>query len=237
MSCSASISRAVFASSAVCLALLGCAGSLDHPERFANLGQGPDAGPVNPPSDGGCDPVVDIFPLSCSTSSCHSAQSQQGNLDLDSLGLPNRLVGQTYERKRSNVSKTRPDASNAPSTAATKRSVSLGAEASSARESGRSRSRSRSPIPNASGSVVSTSAHVSGVATVARGRARSEYGAITVAMGLFLSQSTKTRSPRAATRNTVVSSSPCLAARSAANFCTVTASVSVEADGQIADTT
>src|SRR2546426_8115686 len=98
MSCSASISRAVFASSAVCLALLGCAGSLDHPERFANLGQGPDAGPVNPPSDGGCDPVVDILPLSCSTSSCHSAQSQQGNLDLESPGLPNRLVGKTAHR-------------------------------------------------------------------------------------------------------------------------------------------
>src|SRR2546428_13784966 len=95
MSCSASFSRAVFVSSAVCLALLGCAGSLDHPERFANLGQGPDAGPVNPPSDGGCDPVVDIFPLSCSSSSCHSAQSQQGNLDLESPGLPNRLVGKT----------------------------------------------------------------------------------------------------------------------------------------------
>jgi hypothetical protein len=93
MSCSPSISRAVFASSAVCLALLGCAGSLDHPERFANLGQGPDAGPVNPPPDGGCDPLVSIFPVSCSTSSCHSAQSQQGTLDLESAGLPNRLVG------------------------------------------------------------------------------------------------------------------------------------------------
>src|SRR2546427_11331850 len=77
------------------LELLGCAGALDRPERFAHLGQGPGAGPVNPPSDGGCDPVVDIFPLSCSTSSCHSAQSQQGNLDLESPGLPNRLVGKT----------------------------------------------------------------------------------------------------------------------------------------------
>src|ERR1700730_18338061 len=93
MSCLPSISRAVFPSSAVCLALLGCAGSLDHPERFANLGQAPDAGPVNPPPDGGCDPVVSIFPVSCSPSSCHSAQSQQGNLDLESPGLPNRLVG------------------------------------------------------------------------------------------------------------------------------------------------
>ncbi len=93
MSCSPSTWRAAFVFSAVCLALLGCAGSLDHPERFANLGQGPDAGPVNPPPDGGCDPVGSIFPVSCSTSSCHSAQSQQANLDLESPGLPNRLVG------------------------------------------------------------------------------------------------------------------------------------------------
>jgi len=93
MSCSPSTWRAAFVSSAVCLALLGCAGSLDHPERFANLGQGPDAGPVNPPPDGGCDPVGSIFPVSCSTSSCHSAQSQQANLDLESPGLPSRLVG------------------------------------------------------------------------------------------------------------------------------------------------
>ena len=83
--------RAAIACSAICIALPGCAGSLDHPERFANLGT-PDAGPVNPSSDGGCDPVTDIFPLSCSTSACHSAQSQQGNLDLESSGLPKRLV-------------------------------------------------------------------------------------------------------------------------------------------------
>ena len=90
MSSSPSIWRAPFACSAICLALLGCAGSLDHPERFTNLAT-PDAGTVNP-SDGGCDPVVDIFPLGCSTSACHSAQSQQGNLDLESPGLPTRLV-------------------------------------------------------------------------------------------------------------------------------------------------
>lgn len=91
MSTSPSIWRAAIACSAICLALSGCAGSLDHPERFANLAT-PDAGPGNPSSDGGCDPVVDIFPLGCSTSACHSAQSQQGNLDLESSGLPDRLV-------------------------------------------------------------------------------------------------------------------------------------------------
>lgn len=92
MRCSLSTSRAAFASSAICLALLGCAGSLDHPERFAYLGDGPDAGPVDSGSDGGCNPVTDIFPPSCTTSACHSAQSQQGNLDLESPGLPKRLV-------------------------------------------------------------------------------------------------------------------------------------------------
>ena len=92
MRCSPSTWRAATASSAICVALLGCAGSLDHPERFANLAS-PDAGQVDPSSDGGCDPVADLFPLNCSTSACHSAQSQQGNLDLESPGLPNRLVG------------------------------------------------------------------------------------------------------------------------------------------------
>ena len=91
MSSSPSIWRAAFASSAICLALLGCAGSLDHPERFVNL-PASDGGANNPSSDGGCDPLADIFPLSCSTSACHSAQSQQGNLDLESAGLPARLV-------------------------------------------------------------------------------------------------------------------------------------------------
>ena len=91
MSISPSTWRAAGASSAICLALVACAGALDNPERFANLGTGPDAGQVSP-SDGGCDPVTDIFPLSCTTSACHSAQSQQGNLDLESAGLPGRLV-------------------------------------------------------------------------------------------------------------------------------------------------
>src|SRR5258705_467741 len=77
-----------------------------------------------------------------------------------------------YDWNRSNVSNTRPDASNAASTSATKRSLSLGAEASSASGSGRSSRRSRSPMANASGSVVSSSLQASGVATVARGLAR-----------------------------------------------------------------
>ncbi len=91
MRCSPSIWRAAIASSAVCFALLGCAGSLDRPERFENLA-GLDAGQPDITPDGGCDPVIVMFPLSCSTGACHSAQSQQGNLDLESPGLPNRLV-------------------------------------------------------------------------------------------------------------------------------------------------
>jgi hypothetical protein len=90
MSCSASIWRAAFACSGW-LALAACAGALDHPERFTNLGT-PDAGQTGS-SDGGCDPVGQMFPVSCSTGACHSAQSQQGNLDLESPGLPARLVG------------------------------------------------------------------------------------------------------------------------------------------------
>jgi len=89
---SPSTSRAAFACSAVCLALAGCAGSLDQPGRFAYLGFPPDAGSGDTSSDGGCDPVTDIFPLSCTASACHSAQSQQANLDLQSPGLPKRLV-------------------------------------------------------------------------------------------------------------------------------------------------
>jgi hypothetical protein len=94
MSCSPSISRAAIASSAIALALYGCAGSLDHPERFTNLTP-PDAGPLNPPSDGGCDPPTTLFPLSCATSACHSTQSQQGNLDLEAPGLERRLLNKT----------------------------------------------------------------------------------------------------------------------------------------------
>jgi hypothetical protein len=92
MRCLQSTSRAAIACSL--LGALACAGKLDRPERFAYLGDAGDAGPGPVASgDGGCDPVTDIFPPSCTTSACHSAQSQQGNLDLQSAGLPQRLVG------------------------------------------------------------------------------------------------------------------------------------------------
>ncbi len=84
-------SRWAIASSAILLA--GCAGALGDPERFAYLDGGGLDGGVLALGDGGCDPVPAVFVPSCATSSCHSAQSQQGNLDLQSPGMPRRLVG------------------------------------------------------------------------------------------------------------------------------------------------
>jgi hypothetical protein len=76
------------------IACSGCAGKLDDPSRFGYINAPPDAGggPGSDDSDAGCDPVTDIFPPSCTTSACHSVQSQQGNLDLQSPGMPQRLV-------------------------------------------------------------------------------------------------------------------------------------------------
>ena len=92
MRSSLSTSLAAIASSAL-LTLAGCAGSLDHPERFAYINASPDAGGGGgDDSDAGCDPVKDIFPPNCTTGACHSASSQQGSLDLQSPGLPARLV-------------------------------------------------------------------------------------------------------------------------------------------------
>jgi hypothetical protein len=91
MRSSQSILRAAIASS---VALWGCAGSLDQPGRFGYLDAPPDAGTADTSSDmdAGCNPVTDIFPPSCTTSACHSAGSQQGSLDLESPGMPQRLV-------------------------------------------------------------------------------------------------------------------------------------------------
>ena len=78
-----------------CLALSvsSCAGPLENPERFAYLdGGGVDGGSGGLP-DGGCDAPAAVFIPSCATGACHNAQSQQGNLDLESPGLAARLVG------------------------------------------------------------------------------------------------------------------------------------------------
>ena len=75
------------------IACSACAGKLDDPLRFGYLSAPPDAGePGDDEGDGGCDPIIDIFPPSCTTSACHSAGSQQGSLDLQSVGLPQRLI-------------------------------------------------------------------------------------------------------------------------------------------------
>jgi len=50
----------------------------------------PDAGPV----DAGCNALTTIITPTCATVLCHSATTQQKGLDLQSPGLPQRLVGQ-----------------------------------------------------------------------------------------------------------------------------------------------
>lgn len=99
---------------AACALVAACAGPLDHPERFAYLLDDADGGAVSDagagdagsrdagsldgggPSDGGdagCDPVATILAPTCATAVCHGAGAQQGNLDLQSPGMPGRLVG------------------------------------------------------------------------------------------------------------------------------------------------
>ena len=78
---------------AVALFLGGCAGSLDHPERF--LGDAGAGGGGNDAAGGGtCPDVVktQFIPV-CATSSCHSAVSKSGNLDLETADIAGRLRG------------------------------------------------------------------------------------------------------------------------------------------------
>ena len=81
---------------AIACSLLACAGSLDRPERFAYLNAPRDGGTgdggLDTDVDAGCNPIADIFPPNCTTGACHGAQSQQGALDLESAGMPQRLV-------------------------------------------------------------------------------------------------------------------------------------------------
>jgi hypothetical protein len=91
MSCLPSIWRSVCASSAALL-LVGCAGSLEDPSRFAYLDAGPPSDGGVSQGDGGCDAVATVFIPNCTTSTCHSKSSQQGHLDLESPGLPQRLL-------------------------------------------------------------------------------------------------------------------------------------------------
>jgi|GEM_PF-1861786 len=73
----------------------GCAGSITDPAEFDYLNNPPDAGPVgggNGTGDGGCDAVTTVFVPSCATSACHSASTQQGKLDLETPGMPQRFL-------------------------------------------------------------------------------------------------------------------------------------------------
>lgn len=90
MSCGPSIWRASCAGSLL-LALVACEGSLQDPARFDYLNGTADAGTPSSGA-GGCDAVSTILAPSCATAACHSGQTQQANLDLESPGLPKRLV-------------------------------------------------------------------------------------------------------------------------------------------------
>lgn len=91
MSCMRSTLRLACVCSAALLA--ACAGALEDPARFDYLDAGPGSDAGFARGDGGCDPVPAIFVPTCATASCHSARAQQGKLDLESPGLPHRLVG------------------------------------------------------------------------------------------------------------------------------------------------
>jgi hypothetical protein len=73
--------------------LTACAGALTDPQDFSYLQDAgtllDDGGSIG----GGCDPVSTLFVPTCATASCHSAITQQAGLDLESPGLPGRLVG------------------------------------------------------------------------------------------------------------------------------------------------
>ncbi len=60
------------------------AGDAGHPDGGTHDGGIPDAG---------CNPVVALFGPTCATGLCHGADTQQGHLDLESPGMPGRLVG------------------------------------------------------------------------------------------------------------------------------------------------
>jgi hypothetical protein len=97
--------------------VIGCAGTLDDPERFriqspleptdaatgadvaALVDAGADAATsaVANPNTSCADVPQSVFarvaPTGCTTAGCHSAASKAGGLDLESSGLPARIVG------------------------------------------------------------------------------------------------------------------------------------------------
>ena len=104
----------------------GCPGALEDPDRFDYLFEdsgyvlGPDGGVIIPladagivsGADGGCDPPTTIFPTTCATAACHSSALQQAHLDLQSPGLPTRLIGKAaYTCAGDLINASNPDSS------------------------------------------------------------------------------------------------------------------------------
>jgi hypothetical protein len=75
------------------VSLCGCPGALEDPSAFDYLLDGGLPGGPGTITPGSCDPVTQIFPMTCATGACHSAAGMQNKLDLQSPGLPERLVG------------------------------------------------------------------------------------------------------------------------------------------------
>ena len=102
-----------------CALSASCAGALEDGDRFALLDAGGDAGMADAGGDGGvdikdggvsdagvsdaggldagnvdagCNALTTVIAPTCATALCHSSGTQQGSLDLQSPGLPYRLV-------------------------------------------------------------------------------------------------------------------------------------------------
>jgi hypothetical protein len=80
---------------AVAATIVGCAGTIEDPALFtSNPTENAAAAPSTTASGSGCgDPTVSLFPSSCAAPGCHDSSIPQAGLDLQSPGLPGRLVG------------------------------------------------------------------------------------------------------------------------------------------------
>lgn len=76
------------------LALIGCPGSLDHPERFSDTD---DASGKFADCPLAIDVERDLFPAKCGTAGCHDATSKAAGLDLKSADVIGRLKEQVSQ--------------------------------------------------------------------------------------------------------------------------------------------
>ena len=79
--------------------LVACAGELDHPERFAQQGQGAASftqvgGAGGAPTLSSCPDMTVVLEANCATEGCHREPSPQSKIDLTAAGLSTRLSGQ-----------------------------------------------------------------------------------------------------------------------------------------------